>query len=56
MPPRIKMDIDNKTKNVILKLRGKYNCGQSKIKGYIKVNKPKGISPISHNIIYDIFY
>lgn len=55
-PTRVKDNlIDDNTRCYVLKLREKFNWGPSKVEGFIKVNKPDGIIPLSHNKIYALF-
>lgn len=55
-PTRVKESFtDVRTKKYVLKLREKFNWGPAKVEGFIRVNKPEGITPISHNKIYALF-
>ncbi len=56
MPTRIKDNcVDVYTKRYVLRLREKFNWGPSKIEGFIRVNRPEGVVPLSHNKIYTVF-
>lgn len=51
---RTKMPIDKKTKSYVIKLRNKWNWGPVRIEGFIRENKPEGITPIGHNKIHQV--
>lgn len=51
---RKEMEVDKETRRYVIRLREKWNWGPNKIEGYIRVYKPKDISPISHKKIYAI--
>ena len=51
---RTKMPTDDKTKKYVVKLRNKWNWGPVRIEGFIRQNKPEGITPIGHNKIHQI--
>lgn len=55
-PTRVKDNhVDDHTRRYVLRLREKFNWGPSKVEGFIKVNRPEKITPLSHNKIYDLF-
>lgn len=51
---RVKMPIDEKTRKFVMRLRNKWNWGPVRIEGFIRENKPEGITPIGHNKIHQI--
>jgi putative transposase len=54
-PTRVKMAVDPKTRKYVIRLRNKWNWGPVRIEKFIRLRKPKGVKPIGHNKIYQIF-
>lgn len=52
---RVKMPVDKETRKFVIKLRNKWNWGPVRIEKYIRLIRPKGVTPIGHNKIYQIF-
>lgn len=53
-PTREKMQIDEKTRRYIMRVREKWNWGPNKIEGYIRQYAPQHIARLSHKKIYAI--
>lgn len=51
-PNKVVMELDNRTRKFVLKLREKYDWGPCRIEKYIRKVEPKRVRPISHNLIY----
>ena len=52
-PNKVVMEVDDRIRKFVLRLREKYDWGPCRIERYIKV-EPEGVRPISHNSIYQI--
>lgn len=53
-PNKVEMEVDDYTRKFVLKLREKHDWGPCRIEKYIRKTKPKGVHPISHNLIYRV--
>jgi transposase InsO family protein len=53
-PRRVEMEIDDRTRKFVLRLREKYDWGPCRIERYIRISKPGGVRPISHNLVYRV--
>lgn len=53
-PNKVVMEVDDRTRKFVLKLREKHDWGPCRIEQYIRRFKPEGVRPISHNSIYRI--
>jgi transposase InsO family protein len=53
-PNKAGMEVDDRTRKFVLRLREKHNWGPCRIEKYIRKARPKGIQPIGHCSIYTI--
>ena len=53
-PNKVEIEVDDRTRKFVLKLREKHDWGPCRIEKYIRKFEPKGVRPISHNLIYRI--
>jgi len=53
-PNKVAMEVDDRTRKFVLKLREKHDWGPCRIERYIREFEPRGVQPISHNLIYRI--
>jgi transposase InsO family protein len=54
-PSKVEMEVDDRTRKFVLRLREKYNWGPCRIEKYIRMTRPEGIQPIGHCLIYTVF-
>ncbi|MGC8817437.1 MAG: hypothetical protein ACP5PX_06525 [Candidatus Hadarchaeum sp.] len=48
------MVIDDRTRKFVLELREKHDWGPCRIERYIREFGPRGVPPLSHNLVYRI--
>jgi transposase InsO family protein len=54
-PSKVEMEVDDRTRKFVLRLREKHNWGPCRIEKYIRMTRPEGIQPIGHCLIYTVF-
>jgi len=53
-PNKVEMEVDERTRKFVLKLRERHDWGPCRIERYIRRFRPAGVQPIGHCSIYDI--